>query len=92
MFFSLVLYLVPLGLISSHNVRTDMATNSRKRQMWLQVCGVFTLIWFVLGVFIWPLLVFAVFSALMALIPIGVSEEERSRPRHSPEAWKSHSQ
>ncbi len=72
-----------------------MATNSRKRQMWLQVCGVFTLIWFLLGLFIWPLLFFAVCSALMALIPIGVSDDEVAtrKPGQIPdaEAWRQRS-
>lgn len=60
---------------------------NKKRQMWVQVCCLFAAIWAVLGVFIWPLLILAVFSALMILIPVGVSDNEPVQ-RHNPDAWR----
>ena len=84
-----MLYLVLLGKIANY-VRTDMATNSRKRQMWLQVCLMFTIFWTIIGIFIWPLLIFALFSWMMMLIPVGVSDDEPlgGKIRHNPEAWR----
>ncbi len=65
---------------------------TQKRKMWLTVCGVFTVMWGVLGLLIWPLLFFAFCSAVMGLIPIGVPEAEAHKVSHNPEAWRNHSQ
>lgn len=70
-----------------------MSLVSKKRQMWLRTCGVFALIWFVLALFVfWPFLLLAVCSALMAMIPVGVSDTEMVE-RKTPEipdgeAWR----
>lgn len=63
---------------------------NRKRQMWVQVCCLFAVIWGFLGFFIWPLLLLSAFSAAMILIPIGVSTDEPAR-RHDVEAWRTES-
>jgi len=61
---------------------------AKKRQMWVQVCALFAILWGVLGLFIWPFLFLALCSVLMILIPVGVSDEEKAAPRHNPEAWR----
>jgi hypothetical protein len=61
---------------------------TKKRQMWMQVCILFAVLWTVLGLFIWPFLFLALCSALMILIPIGVTEDEKVVPQHDPEAWR----
>jgi hypothetical protein len=60
---------------------------NKKRQMWVQVCCLFAVVWAVLGLFIWPLLILAVFSAFMILIPVGVSDSEPAQ-KHDPDAWR----
>lgn len=65
-----------------------MGTTNRKRQMWVQVCTMFAVIWGLLGLFIWPLLILALFSALMILIPVGVDTSEPARRQHDPDAWR----
>lgn len=64
---------------------------TKKRQMWVQVCILFAVLWGVLGLFIWPFLFLALCSALMILIPVGVSEDEQAVPRHDPNAWRHNS-
>lgn len=61
---------------------------NKKRQMWVQVCCLFAVLWGFLGVFVWPLLILAVISAMMILIPVGVSENDPPRQQHDPEAWR----
>ena len=60
---------------------------NKKRQMWIQVCCLFAVLWGVLGLFIWPLLILAVCSAFMILIPVGVSENDPP-VKHNPDAWR----
>ena len=61
---------------------------TKKRQMWVQVCALFAVLWGVLGLFVWPFLFLALCSALMILIPVGVSDTERSTPQHDAGAWR----
>lgn len=61
---------------------------SKKRQMWIQVCVAFAVLWGVLSLLIWPFLLLSLCSVMMILIPVGVSEAEASAPRHNPEAWR----
>lgn len=63
---------------------------TEKRQMWLTVCGFFTLMWGFLGLLLWPLLFLALCSAVMGLIPIGVPEGQTHKMAHDPEAWRNH--
>lgn len=63
---------------------------TKKRQMWVQVCALFAVLWGVLGLFIWPFLFLALCSALMVMIPVGVPEDERvnAQPKHDERAWR----
>jgi hypothetical protein len=61
---------------------------SKKRQMWVQTCIAFAVLWGVLGVLIWPFLLLAVASLMMMLIPVGVDGNEQVTPRHDPDAWR----
>lgn len=61
---------------------------AKKRQMWVQVCALFAILWGVLGLFIWPFLFLALCSVAMILIPVGVSDDERATPQHDAEAWR----
>lgn len=58
-----------------------------KRQMWVMVCVIFAGLWFALGIFVWPLLLFSLCSLLMVFIPIGVPEHRTPKHVHDPEKW-----
>ena len=60
---------------------------NKKRQMWLQVCFLFAVVWGVLGLIVWPFLFMAVISLMMMLIPVGVSADTPA-PKHDPNAWR----
>jgi len=61
--------------------------NNKKRQMWVQFCCLWAVIWGLLGLFIWILLPMAALSLLMILLPVGVSPDEVP-VKHDPDAWR----
>jgi hypothetical protein len=62
---------------------------NKKRQMWVRVCALFTAVWLFAGMMLaWPLLILAVFSALMILIPVGVSTNEPPVRQHDTDSWR----
>lgn len=60
---------------------------NKKRQMWIQVCLLWTVMWGLLGFIIWPFLFMAAVSAFMILIPVGVSTDAPP-VKHDPDAWR----
>lgn len=62
---------------------------TKKRQMWVQACLLWTVIWGILGFFAWPLLFMAALSASLILIPVGVDSNAQPTQRHNPDAWRS---
>lgn len=65
---------------------------NKKRQMWIQVCLLWTVLWIFVGFFIWPCLLLAALSASMILIPIGVDTSAPPVRQHDPNAWRTENQ
>jgi len=63
-----------------------------KRGQWVAVCLLWTVIWGVIGILVWPFLFFAAISLSLILLPVGVPDTPSTTRKHNPDEWTKHGQ